>query len=75
MQRADASFLSQSVLSLVLLFPSTFHFPPQRLPNGLVSLTTAMSVYIFLDFGKWMWQSVCVCLMETNYTVYLNVIF
>lgn len=43
MQRADASFLTQSFLSLVLLFPSMFHFPPQQLSNGLVSVTTAAS--------------------------------
>lgn len=46
MQRADASFLSQSFLSLVLLSPSMFHFPPQRPSYGFASVTTAASVYL-----------------------------
>lgn len=40
-------FLSQSFLSsFLLLSPSVCHFPPQLLSNGLVSVTTAASVYL-----------------------------
>lgn len=61
-QRAGASFLSQSFLSLVLLFPSTFHFPLSRVSDRLVSATAAASVHLVEISKKNVCGHFCVCL-------------